>query len=121
MERIIQESVRTVILEMSPRPMKPQDVFIAQAKEVHGDKYDYSRVVYQGTDVKVEIGCPIRNHGYFWQRPHHHLEGEGCPICSESYLEKNTDHALRAEGVQFIRQAPIDRQKLDSFLNIMQP
>ena len=113
---IIRECIHNVILEMSPRPLKTLEKFILEAHGVHGDKYDYSKVVYLGTDVKVEIGCPVKNHGYFWQSPHHHLEGEGCPLCCESYLERNTDHALSEEGVQFIRQHPIGRQKLDFFL-----
>jgi len=115
-DQIIQESIDRMIFEMSPRPMKPREVFIQEAKRIHGDKYDYSRVVYQGTDVKVEIGCPVRNHGYFWQRPHHHLEGEGCPLCCESYLERNTEHALIEEGVKYKKQHPIGRQRLDFYL-----
>ena len=61
-------------------PKKTLAVFIRQAKEVHGDKYDYSKVVYNSTDEKVCIICP--EHGEFWQTPYSHLKGSGCPICS---------------------------------------
>ena len=57
------------------------DDFIKKAIEKHGDKYDYSRVEYKGTEVPVEIICPI--HGPFWQRPHAHSGSQkrGCPEC----------------------------------------
>ena len=41
--------------------------FIIRAKEVHGDKYDYSKVEYVNNKTKVCIICP--EHGEFWQRP----------------------------------------------------
>ena len=54
--------------------------FVQKAKEVHGDKYDYSKVEYKGYDVPICIICPI--HGEFWQTPDSHLQGSGCQICS---------------------------------------
>lgn len=41
-----------------------QEEFIKKAKVIHGNKYDYSRIEYKSSLVKVEIGCP--EHGYFW-------------------------------------------------------
>ena len=32
--------------------------FIQRAKEIHGDKYDYSRVEYKSSLAKIEIGSP---------------------------------------------------------------
>lgn len=56
------------------------DKFINQAREVHGDKYDYSKVEYKNTDTKVCIICP--EHGEFWQTPYHHIKRkQGCPKC----------------------------------------
>ena len=98
-DRIIQESVRRVILEMSPRPMKPQEEFIRQAREIHGNKYDYSKVVYSGTDKQVIIICP--EHGEFLQTPHHHLEGQGCPVCLQSHLETFTASALDSLNIEY--------------------
>ena len=40
--------------------------FIARAKQIHGDKYDYANVIYRTRDDKVKIICPI--HGVFWKR-----------------------------------------------------
>ena len=39
--------------------------FIQKAKEVHGDKYDYSKSMYKTKKEKVTITCPI--HGNFEQ------------------------------------------------------
>lgn len=56
--------------------------FINQAKEIHGDKYDYSNVNYVNASVKVLIICPI--HGDFLQTPNAHLNKSrkrGCQRC----------------------------------------
>ena len=49
--------------------------FIERAKNVHGDKYDYSKVNYINCEEKVCIICPI--HGEFWQIATEHLQGHG--------------------------------------------
>ena len=53
--------------------------FVQKAREVHGDKYDYSKVEYKNATTKVCIICP--NHGEFEQFPYKHLEGMGCSEC----------------------------------------
>ena len=53
--------------------------FIQKAIQIHGDKYDYSKVEYKGTITPVTIICP--EHGEFQQKPTHHLLGCGCPKC----------------------------------------
>lgn len=54
--------------------------FIEKAKEVHGDKYDYSKVFYKNTYEPVIILCKI--HGVFNKEPNKHLQGVGCRECS---------------------------------------
>ncbi len=55
--------------------------FIADARKIHGDKYDYSRVVYTNARIKVTIVCP--GHGSFEQTPCGHLKANvACPRCS---------------------------------------
>lgn len=56
--------------------------FIANAEAVHGKgRYDYSRVVYKGNKVKVEIICTQCNES-FWQKPNAHSSSKsGCPKC----------------------------------------
>lgn len=53
--------------------------FIAKAMMRHGDKFDYSKVIYKNGDEKVCIICP--KHGEFWQTPRQHLRTCGCPRC----------------------------------------
>lgn len=61
---------------------KSSDTFIQQAKEIHGDRYDYSSSNYVAAKYNVTIRC--REHGEFSQRASHHLSGHGCPYCSKT-------------------------------------
>jgi len=54
--------------------------FITKARKIHGDRYNYSLVVYDKALIKVKIICS--KHGEFEQRPNCHLSGHGCPVCS---------------------------------------
>lgn len=56
------------------------DEFVERAKQVHGEKYDYSETVYISNKQPVTIICP--EHGPFQQRPINHLSGKGCPYCA---------------------------------------
>jgi hypothetical protein len=53
--------------------------FIDKAIEVHGDKYDYSKVEYKKCEQKVIINC--YEHGDFEQTPKNHLQKKGCKKC----------------------------------------
>jgi very-short-patch-repair endonuclease len=53
--------------------------FILKAKEIHGNKYDYSKVDYVNSNNKVTIICHI--HGEFTQTPYNHKDNKGCPKC----------------------------------------
>lgn len=58
-----------------------RDEFIRRARAVHGNRYDYSQVVYKRTNEKVEIICPV--HGSFWQTPQCHISSkQNCPKCA---------------------------------------
>ena len=61
-----------------------KEEFIEKARKIHGDKYDYSKVEYNGCFNKVCIICPI--HGEFWQSPANHLSGKGCKKCAQVML-----------------------------------
>jgi len=58
--------------------------FIEKARKLHGNKYDYSKVIYKNNYTKVTIIC--RKHGEFSQRPGAHLQQYGCTACA--YLKK---------------------------------
>lgn len=57
---------------------------IAKFKEVHGDLYDYSKVVYINSTTKVSIVC--QHHGEFDQNPRSHMLGRGCKKCATQKL-----------------------------------
>lgn len=61
-----------------------EQYFLNKAKKKHGDRYDYSKVRYNGAKNKVIITCKI--HGDFSQKPNAHLNGNGCPKCCGKQL-----------------------------------
>lgn len=71
-----------------------RDAFIAKARAVHGDKYDYSRTVYTKNADKVIIVCPV--HGEFVQQANAHLQGHGCPHCRD-VSSKQAERKLRSD------------------------
>jgi predicted nucleic acid-binding Zn-ribbon protein len=72
--------------KLKKNKIKTQEQVIKDFKNVHGDWYDYSKVVYVNSRTKVCIICPI--HGEFWQRPSDHLSGNGCPHCASNKVKK---------------------------------
>lgn len=60
--------------------------FVKKAREVHGDKYDYSKVEYVNAKTKICIIC--KEHGEFEQSPQKHLAGQGCIKCHRASLAK---------------------------------
>ena len=56
------------------------EYFANQAREVHGNKYDYSLVEYKNCNKKIKI---IGEYGTFEQRPSDHLQGSGSLVESK--------------------------------------
>lgn len=73
------------------------DEFIAEAKKIYGDKYDYSKTVYKTVNDDVVIICP--KHGEFIQNAHLHLRGRGCPKCKCSHGENIISSFLKEKGL----------------------
>jgi hypothetical protein len=73
--------------------------FIKKAQQIHGDKYDYSKVNYLNSHIKACIIC--LEHGEFWQLPNCHLNYKGCPMCGREH--KNEWRKLTTE--KFIQKA----------------
>ena len=84
---------------------RPQEEVIKDFIEVHGNKYDYSKVTYTGVSKNIIIICPIHGdfynydkveyikgvssvtitcpiHGDFPQTPSSHKAGKGCHKCA---------------------------------------
>lgn len=76
------------------------DKFIEKAKEVHGDKYDYSKTEYVTARKKITVTCPL--HGDFDIKAASHVNSkQGCKECGHMFstLKKN-DWIARAKGRQ---------------------
>ena len=76
--------------------------FIEKAKAIHGDKYDYSKVVYKTSREKVIIICP--KHGEFLQSPNCHLNGAGCAKCcnnTKKTTETFIENAMAIHGEKY--------------------
>ena len=82
---------------------KTTEQFIEEARKVHGNKYNYSKVQYVNNCTKVCIICP--EHGEFWQQPNSHLNGNGCPECAglkRWTTEKFIEEARKIHGNKYI-------------------
>lgn len=103
--------------ERAKKKTKTTEQFIKEARQVHGDKYDYSNTIYTHAFNKVRIICPT--HGEFLQRAFDHLHGHGCPFCNESSLERKVSLFLSENNIDFIKQKRfdwLDKQSLDFYL-----
>lgn len=73
--------------------------FIAKAKDIHGDTYNYSLVEYKTAKTKVQIIC--NKHGLFTQTPNGHLNNWGCRRCGFEAMAGK----CRRTKAQFVKQA----------------
>lgn len=87
----------------SKKKHKTTEQFIKEAKEIHGDKYDYSNVRYVNNKTKVCIIC--KEHGKFWVRPDGHLnQKQGCPkcvCCKKLTTEEFIERAKKVHGEKY--------------------
>lgn len=84
--------------------------FIQKAKEIHGEAYDYSKVVYKGSKVPVTLVCPI--HGEFNIKPNHHtISKVGCPQCAVLRRSKLRNKSAKAEFIPAVTK--IHKNKYD--------
>lgn len=79
--------------------------FIAKAKLVHGDKYDYSKSIYLQNKQPIIITC--YENGDFTQTPHTHTNGSGCVKCR--------NFALTDTKEEFITKANLVHNYLYSY------
>ena len=61
--------------------------WIQKVKNIHGERYDYSKVIYVNNSTKICIIC--KEHGEFWQTPANHLNGKNCPKCTGHFMDKD--------------------------------
>jgi len=85
------------------------DEFIEQAREIHGDKYNYDNVHYEGDDKPVKIGCNTCGI-FFEQRPTNHKNKKnpsGCPKCG------GTQKLTKEEFIEQAREIHGDKYNYD--------
>jgi hypothetical protein len=77
------------------------DEFIKKSKEIHGDRYDYSKTKFTKVTDPVTITCPL--HGDFTQKQAiYHLQGNGCPKCGKkSTTEEFIENAKKIHGDKY--------------------
>lgn len=78
-----------------------REEFIRRARQIHGWKYDYSKVEYVNNRTKICIICP--EHGEFWQTPNSHLQGKGCGKCRNKKISKSKTYKTE----YFIKRAKV--------------
>ena len=87
---------------------------IARARQIHGDRYDYSKAVYRGLHTKMCIICP--EHGEFWQVQDNHISRKsGCPVCAQRIRadkQRKTQEAFIAEATA-VHKGKYDYSKVE--------
>lgn len=108
-----------------------KNTFIEMAKEIHGDKYDYTKSIYKSSKKNIEILC--LNHGSFYQTPQNHiLNKQNCPVCAnynkglkrtESFLLNKFSNITQPEEYKIIpltkgQFAKVDNEDFDKVKGI---
>ena len=88
--------------------------WVILARAVHGDKYDYSNVVYRGGRTDVEVICREPGHGPFLVQPHRHIgeRKKGCPICKPP-KKRTVDTSVFVEDAVEVHGDKYDYSKVD--------
>ena len=73
---------------MLEHPPYKTKLFISKANQIHGERYDYSKVNYINAKTKVTIICS--EHGEFQQTPSNHLCNYNCQKCAKNF-QLNTE------------------------------
>jgi hypothetical protein len=87
--------------ECTARKKKNSSEFLKRAKDVHGDEYDYSKVLYKNCNTKVEIIC--KTHGSFFQQPRIHTSGARCQKCERFTTSKIARNWLKTLNLPNLR------------------
>ena len=103
---------------MRKKGKKTTEEFIREAKKIHGDKYDYSKTIYEKSQIKVEIVCP--KHGSFWVTPNSHLQGRGCLPCAneKKHCERTIPIKERIKQAKSIHGDKYDYSLLTESVNM---
>jgi hypothetical protein len=75
--------------------------YIKKARLIHGNKYNYDKVVYTVAKSKIIINCPIEGHGDFEKEASAHISTQprGCPECGKLTNKKGAIFIDRANKI----------------------
>lgn len=79
-----------------------QKEYLRRARQIHGRKYDYSKLIYKNSQNSVRVIC--KKHGPFDQHAGAHLKGSGCPGCQRSKGEDAIAIFLQKNKIKHIAQ-----------------
>lgn len=77
---------------------KTKEQFIADAKKMHGNKFDYSEINYKTTHNKIKLTCNTCGYS-FNQNAKSHITGIGCPSCSQNQRYTTKEYIEKAKKV----------------------
>lgn len=108
------------MLELNQAKRLETKEFILKAKQIYGDRFDYSETEYINARTKLKIICKL--HGEHLLLPHHHLNGTaggGCPQCGKSSINDNKrltqqqfiERIKDIKGLSFEKTIYIDKRK----------
>jgi hypothetical protein len=80
----------------------PQKEYLRRARQIHGRRYDYSKLIYKNAQSSVTVIC--KKHGLFNQHAGAHLKGSGCPNCQRSKGEDAIALFLQKNKIKYIPQ-----------------
>jgi hypothetical protein len=84
----------------SDRQRKNLDDVIEEFKNVHGDRYDYSKYDYKRNRIPSIIICS--KHGEFLQDASSHLKGSGCPKCANNKRLTKDEFIKKSKNIHTI-------------------
>ena len=79
------------------KTMLSQQTFVERANAIHNNKYDYSKVLYNGLCETIIIICKV--HREFKQKPREHLDGNGCQKCGKVYSPTTNEFIKNAINI----------------------
>ena len=78
------------------------DKMLLRFNKIYGNRYDYSKVIYNGVKKKIKVICLI--HGIFEVTPKNHLRGQGCPKCDAQNPKKRRKLSIVDFKIKAINQ-----------------
>lgn len=98
------------------------DDFLSRSTKVHGDTYDYSKVVFVSASEKVTIIC--RKHGDFEVQPYSHMNGTNCAKCAFGGISKGEQALadfIKSREIEAIQSdySVLDGKEIDIFIPLL--